>query len=897
MIPRSPFAAALALSLVQGLALAQPATTQPAPKPAAKIDPKAEPKAKAKHDLAVARLVARVASIDLRLVQEPEPEDFEIAERTLSLATDLAPTDAELLRRRIEAAYNASDPAKVLELTGKLVALDPADTVAQLRLITAGINRKQTAGERLALFDAFTGPKATALDASVRSRLALDAALLCRETGDHKAFRKFLTLAATLDVTNKEAAMLALQTFQAENPGDVKGRFELLLNLLMADPFDGMVHLTIAKELAAHGVFEHAERAHRNGLRIIGKSRADIPNSAGEETLVLNWQKNGPKSVLDQLNKDLNTQRENIRRYNENVRDTGIGIGRDFGKPEDLRLPPETEKIRLATAIASDDAEAIRASLDDMTRQTTEMFELANDDKKRPFGMTKEEANARAAGSLLDLQFWRVMANLDVDKVEADVAKYEAEHGTTEGPDLVRAVLAIRQNKIEEGLSALNGVEKDLESGSPIFSTLQFIRGLAAEALGQKEQALTAFRAASHAVPMLPVGALARSRIELISGKSEIFSEHQTALARLAAQIPEWIDKAVNDPKTFLTLLADTGPSGDAFAGESIRITLRNLAPIPLALGTDRPINTRFLVAPLLSGRAGLVGREARSEVIEGDRRLRLMPRETLTIDATPGIGFSGYLTELMCDEQLRLNWKVVQGFISTQSGSYVVGPNCLVADTSASTRPLVPDAKRDAATLAGDIADQHGPSLHAWLLAANRLLNAPEIARLRSAASTSSTTPATTPATTPGATPATTPTTPASGGATPATPIAEKASTASADAEIVAKALVERYPALTPGDRLLVAALAPHRGQFAAFKDLDAMIVADADTAVKALGLLTRVREADDPVLAAAAQSADARVKRLAELLSLRLASGAGAYSRLGPGLLELRGDPPDTP
>lgn len=883
MTPRSPLAVALAMSLVQRIALAQPATTQPAPTPAARADAKADPKFTAKHNLAVARLVARVASIDLRLVQEPQPEDFEIAELTLSLATELAPTDAELLRRRIEAAYNASDPAKVLELTGKLVTIDPADTVAQLRLITASINRKQTAAERLALFDAFTGPKATSLDASVRSRLALDAALLCRETGDHRSFRKFLTLAATLDVTNKEAALLALQTFQAENPTDVTGRFELLLNLLMADPFDGMVHLTIAKELASHGVFEHAERAHRNGLRLIGKSRADIPNSAGEETLVLNWQKSGPKIVLDQLNKDLNTQRDNIRRYNENVRDTGIGIGRDFGKPEDLRLPPETEKIRLATAIAADDAEATRASLDDMTKQSAEMFDLANDDKKRPFGMTKEEANARAAGSLLDLQFWRVMANLDVDKVEADVARYEAEHGTTEGPDLVRAVLYIRQGKIEEGLAALNAVEKQLEPGSPIFSTLQFIRGLAAEAQGRKDEALSAFRNASHAVPMLPVGALARSRIELISGKNETFSEHQATLTRLAAQIPEWIDKAINDPKTFLTLLADTAPSGDAFAGESIRITLRNLTPIPLALGTDRPINTRFLVAPLLSGRAGLVGREARSEVIEGDRRLRLMPRETLTIDATPGIGFSGYLTEQMCDEQLRLNWKVVQGFISTQSGSYVVGPNCLVADTPACTRPLVPDAKRDAATLAGAIADQQGHTLHAWLLAANRLLNAPEITTLRRTAAPASTSTTATP------TPAPT------SAATPAVP--EAVASGSADAEIIAKALVERYPTLSPDDRLMVVALVPHRGQFAAFKDLDGLMVADLDPGVKALGLLTRVREADDPVLAAAAQSKNARVKRLAELIALRLAAGAGSYSRLGPGVLAPRGDLPATP
>jgi len=881
MISLSTLPVGIALALLQGLAPAhsQPTNSQPAaPGALPTAVPKPDPKSFDKHSLALARLVARIASIDLRLAPDPQPEDFEIADLVLAIATDLAPGDTDLLRRRIEAAFNASNSARVIELTGKLVTLDPSDTVAQLRLITAGINRKQTASERLALFEAFTGPKASSLDAAVRSRLALDAALLSRETGDTKAFRKFLTLAATLDVTNKEAALLALQTFQAENPADVAGRFELLLNLLMADPFDGMVHLTIAKELAAHGVFEHAERAHRNGIRLIAKSRADIPNSAGEETLVLNWQKNGPKSVLEQLNKDLNTQRENIRRYNENVRDTGIGIGRDFGKPEDLRLPPETEKIRLATAIAADDAQGTRDSLDDMTKQTAEMFELANDDKKRPFGMTKEEVNARAAGSLLDLQFWRVMANLDIDRVEADVAKYEAEHGTKEGPDLVRALLAIRQNKIEEGLAGLLAVEKQLEPGSPILSTLSFIRGLAAEAQGNKEQALNFFREASHAVPMLPVGALARNRIEFISGKGETFSEHQSTLSRLAAQIPEWIDKAITEPKTFVTLLADAPNAGDPFGGETVRITLRNVAPISLALGTDRPINTRFLVAPALSGRAGILSRDARSEVIEGDRRLRLLPRETLTIDAVPGIGFTGYLTELMCDEQLRIHWKVVQGFITTQTGAYAVGPNCLVADTQASTRPFVPDAKRDASTLAGALDGQQSHSLHAWLLASNRLLNAPEITKLRTPPPSASTEPGTP------AVPAVAPST-----QTPPTP--------NSDADAIAKALVERYQAMTPIDRLLVAALAPHRGQFAEFRDLDLLTLADPDPTVKALALLTRVRDADDAALTAAAQSSDSRLKRLAELISHRLASGGTTYSRLGPGVLSLRGDLSGTP
>ena len=54
--------------------------------------------------------------------------------------------------------------------------LDPSDTVAQLRLISARIGQFQTAEERLAAYERFTGPEGKGLDPAIRSRLALDAA-------------------------------------------------------------------------------------------------------------------------------------------------------------------------------------------------------------------------------------------------------------------------------------------------------------------------------------------------------------------------------------------------------------------------------------------------------------------------------------------------------------------------------------------------------------------------------------------------------------------------------------------------------------------------------------------------------------------------------------------------
>jgi len=56
-----------------------------------------------------------------------------------------------------------------------------------------------------------------------------------------------------------------------------------------------------------------------------------------------------------------------------------------------------------------------------------------------------------------------------------------------------------------------------------------------------------------------------------------------------------------------------------------------NQSPIPLALGSDRPISSRFVLLPKMDQ----VSLEAmiRPEVVDLDRRLRLMPQESITVD------------------------------------------------------------------------------------------------------------------------------------------------------------------------------------------------------------------------------------------------------------------------
>src|SRR5690606_22072900 len=112
-------------------------------------------------------------------------------------------------RLLLEAWYAAGDEAKVIEVTREIIRLDPSDTVAQLRLISDRISRYQSVEERQTAFDRLLGESGGAIDPSVRSRLALDDALLARELGDEQRFVERLSMATQLDSSNKPAAVLA----------------------------------------------------------------------------------------------------------------------------------------------------------------------------------------------------------------------------------------------------------------------------------------------------------------------------------------------------------------------------------------------------------------------------------------------------------------------------------------------------------------------------------------------------------------------------------------------------------------------------------------------------------------------------------------------------------------
>ena len=780
----------------------------------------------------------RTAALDLRLRQEPLERDFRIAGQLLNTAQHLVPSDASLARERVEAWFQAADSERLIEACRDILRLDPADTVAQLRLITAQVGRHQTAEGRLEAYERFLGPAGERLDPSVRSRVALDAALILRERGDSQQFLDRLALAVSLDPTNKEAAALA-QTIYATEKSDAAGRLELLSNLLFADPLDASVHQSMAMLLGQAGAYEQAGRFYRAAVALMYASRVTPPTQVGVDQLVLRWHAEGPQSAVNELNQAILTQRDFAKRTIEQLDRQGIP-STGVTPPEDLRLPIALEQARLLAADAAGDLKTRFDSARDLERSVEKV--LTTLQAQGSAGMIGLDAVTEAAATAIaELLVVTSITNEQSDglKVAMDAFLQRDDVDIIYREQLTPWV-DVRDGNFEAAEAKFLAQDATLPSA---------MLGLALcrTALGREAEAREIYLELSTVNRMSVMGAWARSKL-LGSG---VWGDEQTDEARtctaIAKGVPAWVDSMVQEPRSFVSLEAKIiSESGR----DTLRIILRNLSPLPLAVGPDKPINSRMLTSPMMDVSLESWSTRTLPEVLDTDRRLRLLQGEAIEVDVWPGLGYSGWLAETVCTRAVRTRWGVLQGFVSGATQTYEPGPMCLSTQSEQTIAPPIrPGASVDElaawlASVGGEKADDEREIRDASI-------------RLRAAAILE----------------------PSAGGL-PASDIAR-----------LAESLATRYPALSPAGRLLVVAHAPHARQNEAMKALDAAIESERDPLVLTVALITRCIDASSPLLEVARQSSDPALRDLADQMTLRLEDGDPLFGLVGPGLESIAG------
>jgi len=357
--------------------------------------------------------------------------------------------------------------------------------------------------------------------------------------------------------------------------------------------------------------------------------------------------------------------------------------------------------------------------------------------------------------------------------------------------------------------------------------------------LNKTDEAVTSLRAAAAADPLTTHCTYAMDRANRLAGTPNRRGDADTALAKqantYARKIPAWIDSMVSQPQLFQLVSIDQPPSRvGSLERATLTLRIRNASPIPLAVGSNKPINARFLFSPMIEVAAITDPPAVVPEVFEFDRRFRLMPREELAITVRPDAGLTGYLAQLGAAGPTRVRYRVLQGFKVTDKGA-----GCIELNTPTTAREPLLEARLSAEQLNERIDAATDATIGAVATGAMAML--------------------------------------LDASAPVATGFGQDFKPE------MARRLVAKYPTLSVEGRMLVACTLPPASQVAALEALDAAIKADPHPSLRVVGLLTRAAKSDDPALAAGAADADSTVAKAAAIQSERLASGTPTFASMG--------------
>lgn len=788
----------------------------------------------------VADSIWRTAVLDLRLRDEPLEADYRLAGRLLDLAQLYAPEDGSLARERVEAWYQAGDLERVIDACRDVLRNDPGDTVAQLRLFTSQISRLNTAQQRLSVYERILGPDGATIDPSVRSRLALDAALLLRERGDTKGFIDRLSMATGLDSTNKEAAALAA-TYFASRATSQSELLELYSNLLYADPFDPAIYTTIAQILADVGSYTQARRFYDLSV-ILSYAEGISPGiDVAVEQLVLKWHTDGPESVVKELNVSILTQRDSARRTIQELDKQGIP-STGVTPPSEIRLPIPLEQIRLLAANAAGDTATVESSAVDLATSVDKLIE--NMTAQVTAGMVSAaEVNDLASNTVSELLLVTSLANAQTEPMRAAMSGFLGRRDISVS---VREQLA---PWVDFGAGEYQRALEKFEALAGRSQTVDVGLALCHEALGRPERADELFRRVIVANRLSPVSTWARARR---MGTGALWGDDTSSVAqastRIAQSVPDWLDRMIKETRSFMILSAEALPTDPSTPERPvIRLVLRNTATLALAVGPDRSVNSRMLVSPKLE--FGLVSRPELQlpEVVNIDRRLRLRQGEALELRIWPENGYSGWLAETFAARTVRSRWGLIQGFRLGSGSMYVPGAMCLATQTGQYTRnPQFPAAS--AQELIEQAAGFGSLGVNGWYALS---------ARVRGAALL------------PG----------------------DQGGLSQPDLETVASALKDAYPNLAPPARMVLLAGLPHGRQSPTFSTFDQSVQSEQHEHALMLALITRASSPDSPLLQRAEASETNALREVARIVRARLERNEPLFATVGPGLEAMAG------
>lgn len=606
-------------------------------------------------ELLAADALAKAALARLRVNAEPGIEDFRLVALALNVAQRARENDEDLLRLELQAWLGTGDDDRVLECTRRLVRLDPRDTVATLRLLTSRLQKLQNADDRLAAYERLLGDQGASLDASIRSRLALDAALIARETGDEAGFIRRLTESVTLDSTNKDAAAL-YSTYFLDRTTDVRERADLLANVVLADPNDMQAHTNLARELFRRGAYVAARRFMNRAGDIAASGAVEPTVNDLFDRFLLVWMTEGDVIALESIESLRKQSLAAIRMWRARLELQGIDPGEE---PEPL-VPSEIEMIRLAIAWSRGDDEMMADSARNVRLRLGEQLDALGR-RDPPFDkVTAEEESYYRDEAKLQRMTAHLWAGIETDSAEADLNSIlYAETGNRLGPYAqlrLRGLIALRRGDTELAEGLLSGAGDD--------PAARLALGMLAEQRGDRNGAIRRYAALAIDHAHRLIGCAAKKRIEAMLGRPLAQTPDVRALETWSKSFAPWLDELTANPSSFMSLTVEhVRPRIDVFERGELRFVFRNVSRIPMSVGPDLSFNSRFLLSPRVIIKGEDISQDADPEALDLDRRLRLMPGESIETTIWATRGSVGLWLDRFADMTATVRWRAIQGY------------------------------------------------------------------------------------------------------------------------------------------------------------------------------------------------------------------------------------------
>lgn len=687
-------------------------------------------------------ILCRDALIRLRSVANPTKEHLRAAALALRIIRRLAPDDPDLLRLEIEAWTSAGDDDEALAATRQLLRLDPTDQIAQLRVAVAGLDRLQDVDSRLRAYDRILGSEGSAVDPAVRSRLALDASLLARDNGDQKGFLKYLTRAMTLDPSNKDAAAL-FGSYVLGRSDDAMRRVEVLCNIILADPLDGQAYENLALELLSHGAYAGALRAYGLGTQIaVARGWVMTPERVFDFALC-EWRVKGPVPALARIKKVV----DDSLLAEKQRRDAAIAQGLDPGPERPMYLPPNLNLMRLAIAVSQRSVEGAKTVLDEYL--TADELQVENI-KSHPGKTPQEQRRINVTLEAIKLQhLWAMLfAGQRVDEAQklfdellaenarkagvsggsgtgaegeaptpeadagddakpaAPVADQDAKQASAPSDASDDASVDVNPPPLEPEviqrfrgwLAMLHG--EDLEAErllAPLVDkdpNARWAMAVLREQQGNDREAMLNFALLAKENPRSALSTAAWDRLIDLHGGPVAPSEEAQALDQYVVNFAPWLNNLASDASSFMSLLVrHEADVVDPLGEIKVDVTVRNVSGWPLAVGADRPIPKRLLLAPRLRLKGQDASNLATPSVVLIPNRLRLAPSEEVTVVVTPTRGPLGSLLDLTPGAIASLRWQAVQGFVKGPEQGYQAGSMTVTTLSDVVVRPNLDDS------------------------------------------------------------------------------------------------------------------------------------------------------------------------------------------------------------